>query len=625
MDRVRMRARQGAGSVTRGHFSNRSTLEFFPLVIAMAIAAAIAVFSVRDWTTYARSSTEAHRHDQIIELANALLSDLKDAETGQRGYLLTGKEEYLEPYRISANSINADLSALAALYTTSEQTQVDRTRALVQEKLLELRETINLRRTGGITAALSVVETDRGKRLMDEIRHEIRSLLQEQESSRERARDALENSATFLRWLSVLGSLTLVGLLLAAQIALARANAKRFRLINDLQTSRDEISAAKELLETTLQSIGDGVIITDAEGRVTFLNPLAQHLTGWTQQSAVGVPLHRVFRILNEATRESVENPVEKVIRTGRIAGLANHTILVTLDGWEIPIDDSAAPIRNAKDTVVGTVLVFRDITERRRAEIELQKGRSELEQSNSTLRQLNADLELFSYAAGHDLQEPLRTIVSFSDLVARKLQGNTDVVQQLRFIQRAVKRMQAMINGLLHYSQLMRVGTLDIAEVSMDEILGEALLNCESAIAENHAVIHTGSLPTIRANRQQMVQLVQNLISNAIKYRTEKLPEIHITSDTSNGGDWLFTVRDNGIGVDMSYAETIFQVFRRLHSADQYPGTGLGLAMCKRIVELHGGRIWIESEPGCGSIFRFSISQDMSNISGALSPPALF
>ena len=386
---------------------------------------------------------------------------------------------------------------------------------------------------------------------------------------------------------------------------------KRLHLLEDLQRSRQEVSAAKDLFQTTLQSIGDAVIATDLEGRVTFINPVGQHLTGWTQQSAVGVPLHRVFRIVNESTRETVENPVEKVLRTGRIVGLANHTILTALDGRNIPIDDSAAPIRDVKGSMIGIVLVFRDASEKRSADLLLEQSRSELERSNTLLKGVNADLELFAFAAGHDLQEPLRTIASFSELVVRKLQDNPETTQHLRFIQAAVARMSAMIQGLLDYSRLLENGTPKKEQFSVEEIVGEALLNCHSAITETHAVVNIMALPEMFGNRQQILQLFQNLISNGIKYRSDKAPEIQISAAKSTPGHWLFSVSDNGTGLEMKHAEKIFQPFQRLHNKDQYPGTGLGLTMCKRIVELHGGRIWVESELGRGSTFSFTLAVD--------------
>jgi light-regulated signal transduction histidine kinase (bacteriophytochrome) len=202
----------------------------------------------------------------------------------------------------------------------------------------------------------------------------------------------------------------------------------------------------------------------------------------------------------------------------------------------------------------------------------------------------------------------------SFSELIVRRLQDNPETAQHIRFIQTAVVRMRAMIDGLLSYSRLLREGAIEKREVHVEEVVGEVLLNCQTAIAEAQAVVKTGSLPVIIANRQQMVQLFQNLISNAIKYRAEKPPEIQISADLGNRGEWIFSVRDNGIGFEMRYAQQDFQVFRRLHGKERYPGTGLGLAMCKRIVELHGGHIWVESEPGHGSIFRFTVGNALTS-----------
>ncbi len=584
-----------------------TTLHLAPLAVAATVACIVAAWSFYNWQAYEAARREAVLYARQVENANDLLSTMKDAETGQRGFLLTGKDLYLAPYREALTTVWKEYVALQSRDDRS-RARLLRLRNLIQWKLAELNQTVITRRTQGFAASLDIVQTDRGREWMNEIRTSVSEIVQEAQAFRDQQDRRVQASATGLRWVSVLGSLLLVALLVAAHFTIRGTNVKRLQLIADLKRSHEEITAARDLFETTLTSIGDAVISTDGEGRITFINPVAQHLTSWTQQSAIAVPLHRVFRILNESTRESVESPVEIVMRTGRIAGLANHTVLVSVDGREIPIDDSAAPIRNPRGEIVGIVLVFRDVTERRRAERELHKGRLELERSNAALQQLNADLELFSYAAGHDLQEPLRTISAFSQLAVRRMQGNAEVAKHLGFIQDASVRMQSLIESLLSYSRLLRSGDIDKSAVPLEEIVGEVLMNCDAAIADSHAVIEAESLPVVSANRQQILQLFQNLISNAVKYRDSRAPHVKISCTQSDAGEWLITIQDNGIGFAMDYAQTVFDAFKRLHSNDRYPGTGLGLAMCKRIVEAHGGRIWAESEPGSGSAFRFTL-----------------
>ena len=336
------------------------------------------------------------------------------------------------------------------------------------------------------------------------------------------------------------------------------------------------------------------------------MNAVARDVTGWSDDSAIGQPLPRVFRIINEWTRDTVENPVEKVIRLGIVVGLANHTILMKRSGEEVPIDDSAAPIRDVQGKLIGVVLVFRDVSERRRAEKEIEAGRAELSRSNKALLRSNADLERFAYAVSHDLQEPLRTIVSFSQLMARET-DSLKVAEYFGFVRTGVHRMNDLIRDLLEYSRITYNALAAVQPVNFHEVVGEILWNLQAQISDTGAVVHAALL-MLEADRRAMVQLFQNLVANAIKYAGKRTPEVHLGAEPGSDGDWLFHIRDNGIGLDMRNAEEIFGVFKRLHRRDEYGGTGIGLAICKRIVELHGGTIWVESEPGKGSTFFFSL-----------------
>lgn len=228
------------------------------------------------------------------------------------------------------------------------------------------------------------------------------------------------------------------------------------------------------------------------------------------------------------------------------------------------------------------------------------------LELKTEELARSNKDLEQFAYVASHDLQEPVRKIVSFSQLFAKKYQGQVDEQgnQYLNYIISGAKRMQTLISDLLKYSRVK--GDWDLADVSLEEVLKEVLNNLEALLTESKAVIQAEPLPTVKANRTYMVQLFQNLIGNAMKYRGDENPQIKISVEKDKGS-WLFSVRDNGIGISPEHLERIFIIFERLHGMNEYEGTGIGLAICKRIVELHGGRIWAESN-GKGTIFKFTL-----------------
>jgi PAS domain S-box-containing protein len=244
---------------------------------------------------------------------------------------------------------------------------------------------------------------------------------------------------------------------------------------------------------------------------------------------------------------------------------------------------------------------IIRDITERKQAAEQMKKLTQELERSNT-------DLAQFAYVASHDLQEPLRMVTSFVQLLQHRYQGKLDKDAD-EFISYAVdgaSHMQRLINDLLKYS---RVGThsKDLEPTDCNNVISHAISNLGRAITENKAIINIDHLPTVLADYTQLVQLFQNLISNAIKYHSKKRPEILIRA-INKGDFWLFSVRDNGIGIDKEYNDKIFTIFQRLHDKSKYPGTGIGLSICKKIVERHGGRIWVESKPGQGSTFYFTM-----------------
>jgi signal transduction histidine kinase len=244
------------------------------------------------------------------------------------------------------------------------------------------------------------------------------------------------------------------------------------------------------------------------------------------------------------------------------------------------------------------------EIQERLRAERELQRQARELARSN-------AELEQFAYAASHDLQEPLRMVGSYVDLLARRYRGrlDADADEFIAYALDGVARMQALIRDLLAYSRLETRGRPPEL-VDCEAVVAECRENLRSRIEESGAEIRQGPLPKVRADPSQLLQLFQNLLGNALKFRGAEPPRIRVFAERIEGG-WRFAVADNGIGIEPEHRERIFQIFQRVHSRQHYPGTGIGLAICKKIVERHGGRIWVESEPGRGSTFFFTWPDD--------------
>jgi signal transduction histidine kinase/DNA-binding XRE family transcriptional regulator len=240
----------------------------------------------------------------------------------------------------------------------------------------------------------------------------------------------------------------------------------------------------------------------------------------------------------------------------------------------------------------------------------QLAAARAELEQTNADLTRSNRDLEQFAYIASHDLQEPLRAVAGFTTLLQQRYQDKLDekADSYIGFVVDGVSRMQALIHGLLEYSRVNTRGGVP-EPVRADQALKEAVANLQTAIERSGATVTATPLPMVRADLAQLTHLFQNLIENGIKFRSDRPPEIEVSARHQDG-TWLFWVRDNGIGLDPQYADRIFMIFQRLHTRDKYPGTGIGLAICKRIIERHGGKIWVESQPGRGATFYFTLPE---------------
>jgi PAS domain S-box-containing protein len=252
-------------------------------------------------------------------------------------------------------------------------------------------------------------------------------------------------------------------------------------------------------------------------------------------------------------------------------------------------------------------LLAIEDITEQKRVERELKQA-EELKQAIAALKRSNRELEQFAYVASHDLQEPLRMVSSFTQLLAKRYQGklDKDADEFIAYIVAGAKRMQALINDLLTYSRVDTRGK-SFEPIDSEAVFDQAIANLRVAIEEGEAVITHDPLPPLIADDLQIVQLFQNLLGNAIKFHGKEPPRIHVSAK-QEGNEWVFSFRDNGIGIAPEYFDRIFVIFQRLHGREEYPGTGTGLAICKKIVERHGGRIWVESEPSKGSTFYFAI-----------------
>jgi len=376
-----------------------------------------------------------------------------------------------------------------------------------------------------------------------------------------------------------------------------RPTERELRLLDLLARQAADLIERKRSEETrgqlsaVVEASGDAIYTYDLNGIVLTWNRSAEELYGYSVKEIIG----RSAEIIVPPDKiAELRDVVESCGTTGNIIR-SLETTRMRRDGVVFPVVLTVSPIRDDRGVILALSVIARDITARKKAETEL--------------RRANADLEQFAYSASHDLQEPLRTIKIYSELLADHLSATVEgeAAEFLGFLRSAATRMEMLVRDLLAYTQVTRLDA-PLDEVDTNEALAEVLANLGGAIAESGATVTCDKLPSVRAHRTHIRQLLQNLIGNAVKYRSEgRTPAVHIGAE-SQDGYWLFTVRDNGIGIQPEFKEQIFGLFARLHNADRYDGTGIGLAICQRIVERYHGRIWVESEPGCGSEFRFTL-----------------
>jgi len=376
---------------------------------------------------------------------------------------------------------------------------------------------------------------------------------------------------------------------------LAERDAERIRYVEELDSAVTLAIDEKRKNEAIIAGIGDGLTIQDREFRILYQNAVHRDLVG-----------DQVGRFCYEAYEHNSCNctpcPVQECFEDGQI-----HTTekSVRYDTRENHVLITASPLRNATGEIVGGIELVKDITERKQIELE----REELSQK---LADSNRELQHFAYIASHDLQEPLRTITSFIQLLAKRYKGklDKDADDFIGFVTDGAQRMQQLINDLLAYSRVDSKGK-PFAPFDGEVALGYALANLRQAVEESGAIITHDPLPSLCGDEVQMVQLFQNLIANAVKFRGSAPPLVHI-GVMDRPAEWEFSVRDNGIGIDPKFFDRIFELFQCLHSRDQYAGTGIGLSVCKKIVERHGGRISVISEPGNGATFTFTIRKGL-------------
>jgi PAS domain S-box-containing protein len=394
----------------------------------------------------------------------------------------------------------------------------------------------------------------------------------------------------------------------------------------ELFAQKEHARRQAELLRLLIQgTAGYAICMLDPQGRVASWNAAAERINGYQAEEIIGEHFSRFY------PREAVERgwPAEE-LRRAEAAGRFED------EGWRLRKDGShfwanvvIAPLRDAAGRLLGFSKISRDLTDRKRDEEEVRNHRDRLARANEVLQaeiaqhqraretlrrtaedlaRSNRDLEQFAYVASHDLQEPVRMVSLYVQLLERHYHAKLDE-RARQYIGRAVegaRHMQCLIKDLLAYARAGNV-TKEAGPVDCVTAFEQAVSHLAEAVRESGAEVTRGDLPTVNGHGTQLVQLFQNLIGNAVKFHSQRPPKVHVDA-VANQNFWQFSVADNGIGIEPRYHDRLFVIFQRLHGREEYPGTGIGLAICKRIVEHNGGRIWLESEPGQGTTFFFTL-----------------
>jgi PAS domain S-box-containing protein len=521
-------------------------------------------------------------HSRQVEIAlEESESTLKDAETGQRGYLLTGDTTYLAPYERAKAEIGPRLDELARMTADnpSQQSNINQLRTLTREKMDEMAQTVSLYQSGNADAAKAMVLSDRGLLLMDRLRL-LFAQMHSEETRLDGERDteyqhSIRMTAVSI-WLASLAAL--LGVVALANF-IVRERALREKHASELRVS-------EEWFRTTLSSIGDAVIATDRSGNVTFLNAQAEKLTGTTIGDARGNAIGSVFPIFSEITGAEAEDPVKKVMELGTIVGLANHTVLKRSDGALIPIEDSAAPIRDDRGALIGVVLVFRDVTAERKAQEVMRKT-----------EKLAAAARL-SATVAHEINNPLAAVVNLIFIAKNSPDTSPAVVKHLTLAEQELDRVAHITRQTLaFYRESMAPEKIDIGTL-MESVL--KLYSNKIAAKSIKVELAFAECPPILGVAGELRQAASNLIANAID-AVEANGSVVVGTHPVAGSETALVevvVADDGAGIPEEHLDRIFEPF---FTTKKDVGTGLGLWAARTIVERHGGTITVSAGAGPG------------------------
>ena len=528
------------------------------------------------------------RTQQVMLQMEEVESLVKDAETGQRGYLLTGDKAYLASYEQAEARIEPALSRLNVLISDNptQQSHVLQLRGVIDAKMNEIANTVTLYQQGKGEEALQVVHSNLGRAVMDQVRAILREMRAEETRllrERQATLGRLTRDLTLAIGLSTLANLVL----LIAIVGLHR------RSIAAERSNAEQIRIREEQFRTTLTSIGDAVITTDAEGRVTFVNKTAETVLGRKLAECIGWPLAEVFPIYNEQTGAVSENPVSRVIASGKVAGLANHTVLKRADGKEVPIEDSAAPIRDDRGQVCGVVLVFRDVTREREAQVALRRA------------DRLAVAGRLAATVAHEINNPLEAVFNLIYLAMNEPATPEAVRSQLGKAVQELNRVAHVTRQTLRFHRT----APGLVEIDVASLVDELLELFATRLSSRGIVVRRRYQTGLQVvtSQDDLKQILSNLVGNA----ADAMPNggeltVAVAPSSENGEMGLcIRVEDTGHGITPEDQSRVFEPF---FTTKAETGTGLGLWVVKQLVEKHGGSISLQSPADGKAGARFDI-----------------
>ena len=520
-----------------------------------------------------------------MEESQLALSSLQDLETGQRGYLITHDSAFLQPYEAGRKEVWTHMDELARLTSDNptQQVNLETLRDLAVKRVNRAADMLVLGQRSPASKELSQGMAE-GRRIMDAFRAQCKVLMDEEGRLLKKRQDDLAITQNISSVLIAL--LCIVG---AGVLFWTGRTVQQF--VSAEEASKKEIEKIAALLDVN----EDPIFVRDTNNKITYWNKGAETTYGYTQQEALG---KSPYELLQTEFPTTVSRIDEELAAKSRWEGQLEHK---TKEGRKLFIAS-----RWLKQNDNSILEANRNVTDRVEREQKLKVLTAQLTRSNE-------DLQQFAYVASHDLQEPLRAVIGFMTLLNKRLEGKLQD-EEKEWLGHAVdgaQRMRTLVNDLLTFSRVDSQGQPLEAGVDLNAVVKVAINNLSTLVEECGAVIEYDKLPRVTGDKGQLAQLMQNLIGNGLKYRSpDRKPAIKIES-RSESGRQIVSVADNGIGFDMAHSKRIFVIFQRLHSRADHPGTGIGLALCKRIVERHKGEIWCDSKVGEGSTFFVSLPQE--------------